>query len=102
MIKLTEANYDAETSKGTFVALISASWCGKCSAFKPAFNVLGTKMEGVGFGIANVADDESLSEKLSVTNLPTTIVYKDGKEVGRTSEMKSVESMQEWIEGLTK
>ena len=43
-----------------------------------------------------------LGEKLGITNLPVTIVYKDGKEVGRTTKVDSVDSMKTWIEGLTK
>lgn len=101
MIKLTEANYDEHT-KGTSVAFITAAWCGHCQATKPAFNVLADKLEGITCGMTDVSSEEGLVEKLGITNLPVIIVYKDGKEIGRTTKVESVESMKEWIEGLTK
>lgn len=100
MIKLTTANYD-DSTKGTAVAFITAAWCGHCQASKPVFNVLADKLEGITCGMTDIAQEEELATKLGITNLPTIIVYKDGKEVGRTTKVESVDSMKEWIEGLT-
>lgn len=101
MIKLTETNYDETIGKGNAVAFITSAWCGHCQASKPAFNVLADKLEGYTCGMTDIAENEELAGKLSITNLPVIIVYKDGKEVGRTTKVESVDSMKEWIEGLT-
>lgn len=102
MIKLTTANYDENTNKGKSVAFITAAWCGHCQASKPAFNLLADKLEGYTCGLTDIAENEDLAGKLEITNLPVIIVYQDGKEVGRTTKVDSVETMKAWVEGLTK
>lgn len=102
MIKLTEQNYDETTGKGNSIAFITAAWCGHCQASKPAFNVLSEKLDGFTCGMVDLSQEEDLANKLNITNLPVIIVYKDGKELGRTTKVESVDSMKGWVEGLTK
>lgn len=102
MIKLTEANYDETVGNGKAVAFVTGAWCGHCQASKPAFNVLADKLEGYTCGMTDIAEEEGLANKLNITNLPAIIVYKDGKEVGRTTKVDSVDNMKTWVEDLTK
>lgn len=102
MIKLTEKNYDEVTSKGKVVVFITAAFCGHCQASKPAFNILETKLNDTTCGMADVAEEMGIATKLGITNIPVIVVYKDGKELGRTTSVESVDSMQTWVEGLTK
>ena len=102
MIKLTTENYNEKLGKGKSVAFITAAWCGHCQASKPAFNVLADKLEGYTCGLTDIAENEDLAGKLNISNLPVIIVYQDGKEVGRTTKVDSVDNMKTWVEGLTK
>ena len=102
MEKVNEQNYNSFIGSGKEVLFVVGAWCGHCQASKPAFNVLADKLEGYTCGLTDIAENEELAGKLKITNLPVIIVYQDGKEVGRTTKVDSVDNMKTWIEGLTK
>ena len=51
----------------------SADWCGPCKMFKPVLQQVSQQM-GVAVNYINVDYDVSLTQKYSVTSVPTLIV----------------------------
>lgn len=61
-----------------------APWCGPCRVMEPILEELEKELKGK-FGLEKINVDEKPEEaqKYGVMSIPTYIVMKDGKEVGR-------------------
>lgn len=61
-----------------------APWCGPCKIMDPVIEELEKEFEGkVEFKKINVDEESDEAAKYGVMSIPTFIVLKDGKEVGR-------------------
>lgn len=61
-----------------------ASWCMPCKRMEPIFEELKKEYQGkVEFVEINVDENSQEAQKYGVMSIPTYIVLKDGKEVGR-------------------
>ena len=85
MIELTKDNFEEETKTGKIVVDCWAKWCGKCKMLKPKFEELAQKNTDYKFCTLDVDAFPVAIEKLNIANLPTILVFEDGKEVKRGS-----------------
>ncbi len=61
-----------------------APWCGPCKIMNPVIDELEKEMgDKLKVERINVDEDPAKSQQLGVMSIPTYIVMKDGKEVGR-------------------
>lgn len=60
-----------------------ASWCGPCRAYGPQFEEASKHVQDAVFVKINTETEQQLSAQLGVRGIPTTIVFKNGKEVRR-------------------
>lgn len=60
-----------------------APWCGPCKITTPIVEELEKEFKDVEFQKINVDEDVAKSSQYGVMSIPTFIVLKDGKEVGR-------------------
>lgn len=61
-----------------------APWCGPCKMMNPIIDELEKELEGkIEIERINVDENQALSGQMGVMSIPTYIVMKDGKEVGR-------------------
>lgn len=61
-----------------------APWCGPCKIMNPIVDELKKDFEGkVEFEEINVDENPEMSSQFGVMSIPTFVVLKDGKEVGR-------------------
>lgn len=83
MIELTEKNFE-ETKKGKVLIDCYAGWCGVCKMIKPKIEELEYKTDYKFYGL-DAEKNEVLASMLNVSNLPTLILFEDGKETLRGS-----------------
>lgn len=73
------------------VKKFSASWCGPCRTLKPIFedvrNGYGSNI--VKFEEYDVDESSDVASKYNIRSVPTVIVEKNGKEVGRFAGVQS-------------
>lgn len=84
---LNEKNFEEEVLKSTRPVLIDfwASWCGPCKMMSPVVDEIAEEMgDAVKVCKINIDEEQNLAVKYDVMSIPTFIVIKNGKEVGRT------------------
>lgn len=61
-----------------------APWCGPCKMAEPVLEELSVAYEGkVTIMKVNVDENQSMPEKYGIMSIPTTILFKGGKEIAR-------------------
>jgi thioredoxin reductase (NADPH) len=79
-----------------------APWCPSCMHLLPTVSSLaGQLKDKVHFVKVNIDDTDKLSKKYNVSSVPWLLVFKNGKEVGRTKEIMSKRKLREYITQLT-
>jgi thioredoxin 1 len=81
------------------VKKFSAAWCGPCKVLAIMENVK-SKFDNIKFENIDVDSQFEIASKYSIRSVPTVIVEKDGKEIGRftgvQSEMAYVNALNEY------
>jgi thioredoxin 1 len=65
------------------VKKFSASWCGPCKVLAPVINEVKTQFSNVKFEDYDVDEAYNEATKYGIRSVPTVIIEKNGKEVGR-------------------
>lgn len=60
-----------------------APWCGPCKMMEPILEELEKELKEVEIIKINVDEQPEVSQKYGVMSIPTYVVEKEGKEVGR-------------------
>ncbi len=82
---ITEENYaDFLATNGPLVIDFSATWCGPCQRVKPIIKELADEYDGrVTVGLCDVDDNDTLTAKYGVRNIPTVLFIKNGEVVDK-------------------
>lgn len=97
MIEVTRENFEKEVLKSDKPVLIDfwAPWCMPCRIIAPVVEKLAEEWKGkVKVSKANVDENPEIATDLSVLNIPTLILFKDGKEVSRIMGVNSKEAIE--------
>ena len=75
-----------------------ADWCGPCRMMAPAVDALAAHLQGKAL-VAKLNTDNSArtASGFGIRGIPTTIVFKDGKEVARQSGAMPLEGLKQLI-----
>ena len=95
---LNSANFDSAIAKGAVLVDFWAEWCGPCRMLIPVFEELSKEMKKVKFAKVNITESEEIAQKFGVMSIPTLILFRDGKEVGRTMGALPKDMLKKWIE----
>ena len=86
MLEITPVNFEKEVLKSGKLVLIDfwAPWCMPCKMLTPTVEKLAEELKGkVVISKCNIDDSPELATDLSVLNIPSLILYKNGEEVAR-------------------
>lgn len=86
IVNITDNDFDEKVLKSSTPILVDfwAPWCGPCKMAEPALEELSRQYDSkVIIAKINVDENSNSSAKHGVMSIPTTILFKDGKEIGR-------------------
>ena len=90
ILTLTDKNFQFQTKNRLVLVDFWASWCAPCRMMAPVLNEVASELTGSShIGKVNIEQFQSLAQKFQVRNIPTMILFKNGKEVNRYVGIKS-------------
>jgi len=83
---VTDSDFDTQVLQNKLPVLVDywAAWCAPCKMAEPILEELSdTYKDKVLVAKLNVDENPATSQKYGVMSIPTTILFKEGKELGR-------------------
>lgn len=96
MTELNQDNFEKEILKSDKPVLVDfwAPWCMPCKLIAPIVEKLAEELKGkVSVLKSNVDESPDIATELSIMNIPTLVLFKDGKEVSRIIGVNSKEAI---------
>ncbi len=91
---LTAQNFTHKTKRGIVLVDFWADWCMPCKMMAPILNEVAEATEGSALIYKlNVDEQQQVAAQYGIRNIPTMILFKDGKEVERIIGVKSKEAV---------
>jgi thioredoxin 2 len=85
-VTVTDATFAAEVERFPLPVLLDlwAEWCGPCHMMAPVLDQLAAEMAGrVRVAKLNIDENPATTSRFRVSNIPTLLVFKGGREVDR-------------------
>ena len=93
-----QLNESINNDKATLI-LFSADWCGPCKMLKPTLEKIEESFsESYNFVKVDISDVEETTKRFNIKNIPTCVITKAGKEIGRFSGVKTETQIKNFLE----
>lgn len=90
ILTLTDKNFQTQIKNRVVLVDFWASWCAPCRMMAPVLNEIAQELEGdLCVGKIDIEKYQSMAQKFQVRNIPTIILFKNGKEVNRFVGIKA-------------
>lgn len=96
--ELNNTNYDEFTKDGVVLVDIFAEWCGPCKQIAPIVDDISIEFQDrAKVGKLDADNNSEIVAKLSIRNIPTILIFKDGEIVEKTVGMISKAQLSELL-----
>src|SRR5438552_18165568 len=102
-VNLDESNFDREVIQSDKPVIVDfwAEWCGPCKMITPLLDEVAREKNGaVKVGKVNVDENQSLSLKYNIRDIPALLCYKDGQLRDQVTGVTSKKDLLNRIEAL--
>jgi len=96
-LNIFDKDFDVQVLQNKLPVLVDfwAEWCGPCKLAGPALEELSEAYKDKVLIVKlNVDENPASSQKYGVMSIPTTILFKGGKEIGRTVGFSGKETFE--------
>ncbi len=95
---LTEEEFDQGIKAGLILVDFYADWCGPCRMLTPILEKVAKDLTGKAT-IAKLDIDKAqkTASSLQITSIPTLILFKNGKEVGRLVGLRDEKTIKDLV-----
>lgn len=97
---LTNKSFKAITKRGVVLVDFWASWCAPCKIIAPILNDIADNQNDFMVAKVNVDHNQQLAQKFKVRNIPTMLIFKDGKEAGRIIGVKTKRTILKEVQAV--
>ncbi|MBS0647998.1 MAG: thioredoxin [Verrucomicrobia bacterium] len=96
--KISEDNFEETIKKGIVLVDFYADWCGPCRMIAPHLEALSKEFEGQASIVKlDVDHAQRIASTYDVSSIPTLILFREGKEVGRIVGARDAKALKEFI-----
>jgi len=97
---LAEDTFNQDIQHGVVLVDFYADWCGPCRMMTPVLEKVAKEVKGKAvIGKLDIDKAQKVAGQFQVTSIPTLILYKEGKEVGRLVGLRDAATIKQFIEG---
>lgn len=100
--KMTIDELKSHVSSGKHILFFTADWCPDCNFIKPAMPTIEHEYQEYKFTKVDRDENIDLAAELGIMGIPSFLVFKDGKEIGRfvNKDRKTKPQVEEFINNL--
>ena len=102
-VEVNGNNFQQEVLESSIPVLVDfwASWCMPCRMLAPTIEKLAEENQGkLKVCKLNTDENQNIAAQYGIQGIPTLIVFKEGKEVGRTVGVMPKEKLQEKLNSI--
>ena len=102
-VEVNENNFQQEVLESSIPVLVDfwASWCMPCRMLAPIIEKLAEENRGkLKVCKLNTEENRNIAAQYGIQGIPTLIIFKEGKEVGRTVGALPKEKLQEKLDPI--
>ena len=102
---ISDSDFETQVLKSDIPVLVDfwAEWCGPCKSLAPVLEALSKELEAkVLITKINIDKNPHTPTQYAIQTLPTMVLFKSGKEVGRKIGAVPKRSIMNWIDEAIK
>ena len=99
-IALSDQTFDQHLTRSEIPLVVDfwAEWCAPCRMMAPFFEQAAADLEPhIRFAKVNTNENPALSQRYQISSIPTTAVFKAGREVARQPGAMNLPQLLQWI-----
>jgi thioredoxin 1 len=97
----SEDTFNNDIQHGVVLVDFYADWCGPCRMMTPVLEKVAKEVKGHAIvGKLDIDSAQKIAAQFQVTSIPTLILYKAGKEVGRLVGLRDAAAVKQFVEGV--
>ncbi len=94
----TDSEFDKEVKQGVTLVDFHANWCGPCRTLAPVLEQVAKDVKGKAvIGKIDIDSEQKTATQFQITSVPTMILFKNGKEVGRLIGLRTADAVKDFI-----